>query len=421
MRRHLFDHVVEEADAGFDLHRPGAVQIDGADDARLPGVADGLTDAVAARAGAGGAQGGQQAIIDLGLQRDGQAQLLARRIGAQSIAAQGLDRARRVGGSGDDDRPDPGLQRHDARQGFGDAGALAAHAADAFGRLHHPRRVQRLHRQPHRDLGQGVGLQHAGQPRQRLRLRDRRPDPRPGQPIGQRQAAQHDQIGVVLDHGGGRGRLCELDQPLVHDQQDGGDALGHLGHGLGRAEGANDHGGGVGAVGRSGVEGGQCLIGLGVWRLHLLPVARGQTPDQLQPVRQATRRQHLIGADAIESGHAGGQRGRLGRIALQTVAARHERGIGRGQAHEPSPLVGEGGSRSETDEGAVSAHETEAGEASTPLIRAPPAPTFSLKGRRKRSLLIPRSSDRRLWRGPPAPPAAPVRRRRGPRRRRPVR
>ena len=43
-------------------------------------------------------------------------------------------------------------------------GALAAHGADAFGRLHHPRRVQRLHRQPHRDLGQGVGLKHAGQP-----------------------------------------------------------------------------------------------------------------------------------------------------------------------------------------------------------------------------------------------------------------
>src|SRR5690606_21720893 len=61
--------------------------------------------------------------------------------------------------------------------------------------------------------------------------------------------------------------------------------------------------------------------------------ARGQTPDQLQPVRQPARRQHLIGADAVEGGHAGRQSGRLGRVALQTVAARHQRRIGGGQAH----------------------------------------------------------------------------------------
>src|SRR5690606_30056361 len=101
---------------------------------------------------------------------------------------------------------------------------------------------------------------------------------------------------------------------------------------------------------------------------------------------QAARRQHLIGLDAVEGGHAGRQRGGRGRIALQAVAAGHERRIGGGQRHDPSPapycpspLGGEGGSRSETDEGAVSAHETDEGEASTPLIRAPPAPTFSLK------------------------------------------
>ncbi|MCO8030257.1 RibD family protein [Brevundimonas diminuta] len=50
----------------------------------------------------------------------------------------------------------------------------------------------------------------------------------------------------------------------------------------------------------------------------------------------------------------------------------------------PSPLVGEGGSRSETDEGVLSSHETaEVGGASgVPLIRAAPPPTFSPEGRR---------------------------------------
>src|SRR5690606_2522159 len=50
----------------------------------------------------------------------------------------------------------------------------------------------------------------------------------------------------------------------------------------------------------------------------------------------------------------------------------------------PSPLGGEGGSRSETDEGAVSSRKTaEVGGASgVPLIRAAPPPTFSPEGRR---------------------------------------
>jgi len=51
----------------------------------------------------------------------------------------------------------------------------------------------------------------------------------------------------------------------------------------------------------------------------------------------------------------------------------------------PSPLVGEGGSRSETDEGAGSADSSaDAGPASgSPLIRAAPPPTFSHEGRRE--------------------------------------
>ncbi|WP_303718037.1 RibD family protein [Brevundimonas naejangsanensis] len=50
----------------------------------------------------------------------------------------------------------------------------------------------------------------------------------------------------------------------------------------------------------------------------------------------------------------------------------------------PSPLVGEGGSRSETDEGAVSASKTahDEGASGVPLIRAAPPPTFSHEGRR---------------------------------------
>ena len=50
----------------------------------------------------------------------------------------------------------------------------------------------------------------------------------------------------------------------------------------------------------------------------------------------------------------------------------------------PSPLVGEGGSRSETDEGAVSASKTahDEGASDGPLIRAASPPTFSHEGRR---------------------------------------
>src|SRR5690606_182211 len=125
--------------------------------------------------------------------------------------------------------------------------------------------------------------------------------------------------------------------------------------------------------------------------------------------------------DAIEGGHTGPQRRVLRRITLQTLAARDERRIGGGQAHDPSPLVGEGGRRRRSDEGAVSTRETDEGEANVPLIRPAPQATFSLKGRRKKSLVIPRSSDRPPGRGPPAPPAAPGRRRRGPGRRRLVR
>ncbi|RZJ91198.1 MAG: RibD family protein [Brevundimonas sp.] len=51
----------------------------------------------------------------------------------------------------------------------------------------------------------------------------------------------------------------------------------------------------------------------------------------------------------------------------------------------PSPLGGEGGSRSETDEGAASALSTsgDAGAADVPLIRAASPPTFSPEGRRQ--------------------------------------
>jgi len=50
----------------------------------------------------------------------------------------------------------------------------------------------------------------------------------------------------------------------------------------------------------------------------------------------------------------------------------------------PSPLGGEGGSRSETDEGAVSSRETAEveGASGAPLIRAAPPPTFSPEERR---------------------------------------
>ncbi|MBX3478431.1 MAG: RibD family protein [Brevundimonas sp.] len=50
----------------------------------------------------------------------------------------------------------------------------------------------------------------------------------------------------------------------------------------------------------------------------------------------------------------------------------------------PSPLGGEGGSRSETDEGAVSAQSSSNNRpaADSPLIRAAPPPTFSPEGRR---------------------------------------
>jgi diaminohydroxyphosphoribosylaminopyrimidine deaminase/5-amino-6-(5-phosphoribosylamino)uracil reductase len=50
----------------------------------------------------------------------------------------------------------------------------------------------------------------------------------------------------------------------------------------------------------------------------------------------------------------------------------------------PSPLGGEGGSRSETDEGAVAARTRSTGqvEPDSPLIRAAPPPTFSPEGRR---------------------------------------
>ncbi|MNJ34190.1 Riboflavin biosynthesis protein RibD [compost metagenome] len=50
----------------------------------------------------------------------------------------------------------------------------------------------------------------------------------------------------------------------------------------------------------------------------------------------------------------------------------------------PSPLGGEGGSRSETDEGAVSSRKSadDEGASSVPLIRAAPPPTFSPEGRR---------------------------------------
>ncbi len=56
-------------------------------------------------------------------------------------------------------------------------------------------------RQSHQRLGQGIQLHHLGQRRQRLRLTQRCPDPRSGQTIGQRQATQDHQVGVVADQG----------------------------------------------------------------------------------------------------------------------------------------------------------------------------------------------------------------------------
>lgn len=48
----------------------------------------------------------------------------------------------------------------------------------------------------------------------------------------------------------------------------------------------------------------------------------------------------------------------------------------------PSPLGGEGGSRSETDEGAGSARSSSEIDARSPLIRSAAPPTFSPEGRR---------------------------------------
>ncbi|MNS85491.1 hypothetical protein D3C72_1193580 [compost metagenome] len=321
VRRHLFDHVVEEADAGVDRHRPGAVQIDGADDAGLFRIAHGLPDAGAAHLRRGGPKRHQQPVVDLGLQRHRQAHPLSGRIGVKAEAAQVFDQGDGIGRTGDDHRPGPGLQRHQPRQGLGDAGALAAHAVDALGGLDHPRGVQSLRRQPHRDLGQGVGLHHAGQSGQGLRLRHGCAHACSSQAIGQRQAAQHDQIGVILHDRRSRGRFGEFDQSLVDHQQGRGHALGHLSHRLGRAQGADHHGGDLGLTLRTGVERRQPLIGFGVRRLNLQAVTRSQAPDQLQPVRQAAHRQHLIGGDSVESGQPRSQRGRIGRIAVQTFAA----------------------------------------------------------------------------------------------------
>ena len=247
--RDLLQHVVEEADPGGDGDRAGRVEVDGADDAGLLGVADGLAGAVGAAGCGTEAEGGEEPVVDLGLRRDWQAQAVAGAVGGEAEAGEGGENRVRVGGAGHDHGAEARFDDHLSGQRLDQAVALRPDEADASGRLHHPRRIKRLQGEADGNLGQGVGLQHRGEAGQRVRLAEGSADPGSSETPGERETSQHDQVGVVADDGRRRGGVRELRHAFVDDQQRRGDPSGHLGHGLGRAEGAEDDGAGRGPGG----------------------------------------------------------------------------------------------------------------------------------------------------------------------------
>ena len=197
--RDLLQHMVEEADAGLDLHRAGRIQIDGADDAGLLGVAHGLTHARCRRRLAGvRPKAASSRSLTSGLIEIGQAQTVARQIGLDAVGFQARQGGGGVFGPRHDDGADAGFDRHQAAQFAGDPLALAPHRGDPFGGLDHPRRVQRLHAPaaPAARAGRRVRGRRTGGPASGA-WRDRGADPRAGQTIGQGQAAQDDQVRLV--------------------------------------------------------------------------------------------------------------------------------------------------------------------------------------------------------------------------------
>ena len=332
----LLQHVVEEADAGGDGHRAGRVQVDGADDAGLLGVADGLAGSVGAAGCGAEAEGGQQPVVDLCPGGNGQAQPVVGAFGGEAEAGEGGKDDVRVGGAGHDHGAEARLDLHVAGESLCQPVALGSDQGDAGRRLHHPGGVERLQGEADGDLGQGVGLLHGGEAGQSRRLAKGGADAGAGQAIGEREAAQDDQVGVVAEDGRGGGCVSELGHALVNDQQGGGDPRGHLGHGLGRSEGAEDDGAGRRAGGGRHVEGGEGAIWFGVGRFDTQAVAGGEAEYQFKPVGQAADGEDAVRGHAIDVGHADGERAGLGRIAVEAVAAGDQRGEGGGQVvHAP--------------------------------------------------------------------------------------
>ena len=332
----LLQHVVEEADAGGDGDGAGGVEIDGADDAGLPGVADGLAGAVGAAGCGAEAERGDETVVDLGPGGDGQTQPVAGAFGSEAEAGEGGEDAVGVGRAGHDHGTEARLDRHVAGEGLDQPVTLRSDEGDTGRRLHHPRGVERLQGEADGDLGQGIGLKHRGEAGEGGRLTEGSADPGAGESPGEREAAQDDQVGVVGDGGRRGGGVGELGHALVNDQQGRGDPFGHLGRGLGRAEGAEDDGAGRGIRGGCGVEGGEGAVRLGVGGFDPQAVTRGEAEDQFEAVGQAADRQDAVGGHAIDLGHAGGQSAGLGRIAVEAVAAGDQRGERSGQVvHAP--------------------------------------------------------------------------------------
>ena len=290
----LLQHVIEEADAGRDGDRAGRVEVDRADDTRLLRIADGLTGAVSAGRRATEAERAQQPVVDLCSCGDGQPQTVAGPFGSDAETGEGGEDRIRIGRAGHDHRAEAGLDDHLTGQGLDQAIAFRADEGDAACRLHHPRGVERLKGEADGDLGQGVGLQHRGEAGQGRRLGQGGTDAGTGEAVCEREAAQNDQICVVADPCGGRGGIGEFGEGFVDHQKRGGDPFGHLGHGLGRAEGAEDDGTGRGVFGGPGVEGGEGPVRLSIGGLDALAVAGGESEDQFQSVGQATHRQDAV-------------------------------------------------------------------------------------------------------------------------------
>jgi hypothetical protein len=220
----LLQHVIEEADAGLDLEiGPSRVEVDGADDAGLLGVADGLSGAVDTTGCGAEAEGGEEPVVDLGFCRDRQPQPLAGAFGGEAETGEGGEDGVRVGGAGHDHGSEARLDRHVSGEGLDQPLALRPGEGDAGRRLHNPRGVECLQGEADGDLGQGVGLQHRGEAGEGVGLAEGGTDAGTGEAVCQRQAAQHDQVRVVADHGRGGGGVGKLDHAFVDDQQDRGD------------------------------------------------------------------------------------------------------------------------------------------------------------------------------------------------------